>query len=156
MIKKTMLYPLALFIGLTLAGCSAPGPKFSGLQTVPKSSAELIIYRKSAIFASGQTMPVLIDGTKSGELYNSSYLQQELTPGSHSIKVTTGTFGKSAEATVQLAAGERKFLHFDFPSGLLANGFFVGVNLKEHSEAEAMEDLKDMNSAKKVVTGKQN
>ena len=130
MIKKNMLYTLALIVGGVLAGCAAPGPKFSGLQTVSPDSAELIVYRKSALFASGQTMPVLIDGIKSGELYNGSYLQQQLTPGRHSVEVTTGMFGKPAETTVQLAAGERKFLHFDFSTGLLANGLFIGDTLK--------------------------
>ena len=101
-------------------------------------------------------MPVLIDGIKSGELYNGSYLQQQFTPGSHSIEVTTGMFGKPAETTVQLAAGERKFLHFDFPTGLLANVFFIGDTLEERSESAALEDLKELSSAKPVSTGKQN
>lgn len=120
------------------------------------ASAELIVYRKSALFASGQTMPLLIDGIKSGELYNGSYLQQKLTPGRHSIEVTTGMFGKPAETTIRLAAGERKFLHFDFPTGLLANVFFIGDTLKERSELTALEDLKELSSAKPVATSKQN
>lgn len=101
-------------------------------------------------------MPVLIDGIKSGELYNGSYLQQQLTPGRHSVEVTTGMFGKPAETTVQLVAGEWKFLHFDFSAGLLANGLFIGDTLKERSEMAALEDLKELSSAKPVAAGKQN
>jgi hypothetical protein len=140
---------------LTLAGCAAPGPKFSGLQNVPKERAELVVYRKSALFASGQTMPVLIDGKEEGQLYNGSYLQQSITPGQHFIKITTGMFGKPGETVIQLAAGERKFLHFDFPTGPLANGFFIGVTLDERGEAAALEDLKELSSAKPEVSAKQ-
>ena len=149
MIKKMKLVTLALVIGTILTGCaSAPGAKFSGLQTVPPSTAELIIYRQSAFFAMGQSMPVLVDDNKVGELYNGSFLQQQITPGSHAVKVTTGAFGKSAEATVQIAAGERKFLHFDFVTGPLANIFFVGDSLEERGDAAAMADLKTLSSAK--------
>ena len=155
MIQKMKFVTLAFVIGAILTGCaSAPGAKFSGLQNVLPSTAELIIYRQSAFFAIGQTMPVLVDGNKVGELYNGSYLQQQLAPGNHAIKVTTGAFGKSAEATVQLAAGERKFLHFDL--GPLANVFFVGDSLEERSDADAMVDLKTLSSAKPEVAGKQN
>ncbi len=147
--QKMKLVILALVIGTILTGCaSAPGAKFSGLKNVSSGTAELIVYRQSAFFAEGQTMPVLIDGNKIGELYNGSYLQQQLTPGNHAIKVTTGAFGKSAEANVQIVDGERKFLHFDFVTGPLANVFFVGDSLKERGETDAMEDLKELSSAK--------
>ena len=155
MIQKIKFVTLAFVIGVILTGCaSAPGAKFSGLENVPPSTAELIIYRQSAFFAMGQTVPVLVDGNKVGELYNGSYLQQQLAPGSHAIKVTTGAFGKSAEATMQISAGERKFLHFDFVTGPLANIFFVGDSLKERSDADAMADLKTLSSAKLAVAGK--
>lgn len=101
-------------------------------------------------------MPVLIDGKKIGELYNGSYLQQELTPGNHVVKVIPSALGKSAEENVEIAAGERKFLHFDFPTGPLANVFFIGDSLKERSDADAMVDLKTLSSAKPEVAGKQN
>ncbi|NNM70103.1 MAG: DUF2846 domain-containing protein [Gallionella sp.] len=157
MIQKMKFVTLAFVIGVILTGCaSAPGAKFSGLENVPPSTAELIIYRQSAFFAMGQSMPVLVDGNKVGELYNGSYLQQPITPGNHAIKVTTGAFGKSAEANVQIAAGERKFLHFDFVTGPLANIFFVGDSLKERSGADAMVDLKTLSSAKPEIAGKQN
>jgi len=153
--QKLKLVILVLVIGNILTGCaSAPGAKFSGLQNVPSGAAELIVYRQSAFFAKGQTMPVLIDGNKIGELYNGSYLQQQLTPGNHIIKVTTGAFGKPAEANVQIAAGERKFLHFDFVTGPLANVFFVGDSLKERNKAEAIGDLKLLSSAKPPEMGK--
>ncbi|OGI41306.1 MAG: hypothetical protein A2140_02770 [Candidatus Muproteobacteria bacterium RBG_16_62_13] len=147
MIKSITFFALTT-LGAILTGCAAPGPQFTGLQGVPQGSAELIVYRKSALFASGHTMPLLIDGNKVGELYNGSYFQQQLSPGNHSIKVTTGGLGKSAEATVQLAPGARKFLHLDFPTGPLANSFFVGVTLEERGEAMALEDLKNLSSAK--------
>ncbi|WP_413437762.1 hypothetical protein ACFDAU_15260 [Sulfuriferula sp. GW1] len=65
-------------------------------------------------------------------------------------------FGKPAETTIRLAAGERKFLHFDFPTGLLAKVFFIGDTLKERSELTALEDLKELSSLKPVATSKQN
>lgn len=154
---KKLLTVFAAASLLALTGCAtAPGQKFTGLQSVPKEHAELIVYRKSALFASAQAMPVLIDGKEEGRLYNASYLQQPITPGQHLIKITTGLFGKPGEAIIQLAAGERKFLHFDFPTGPLANGFFIGVTLDERGEAAALEDLKELSSARPVAGGKQN
>ena len=153
--QKMKLAALALVIGTALTGCaSAPGAKFSGLQNVPSGTAELIVYRQSAFFAKGTVMPVLVDGTKIGALYDGSYLQQQLTPGNHTIKVTPSALGQSAEANVQLAAGQRKYLHFDFPTGPLANVFFVGDSLKEQSETDAMADLKALSSAKPPEMGK--
>lgn len=156
MLNKSIFYSFAIITGFVLTGCAAPGPKFSGLQAVATSTSELIIYRKSAVFAAAQTMPLLIDGTRTGELYNGSFMQQQVAPGNHTIKVTTGMLGKPAEATVKLVAGQRKFMLFDYPTGVLANPFFVGIALTERNEAEALIDLKELSSAKKVVADKQN
>ncbi len=154
MSKRKLILTLAAASLLALAGCAAPGPKFSGLQTIPQGDAELIVYRKSALFASGQPMPLLIDGNQVGELYNASYLQQLLAPGKHHIKVSPGFLSQTAETTVTLAAGERKFLHLDFPTGPLANVFFVGIALNERDEKMALEEIKEFNSAKPAVTAK--
>lgn len=153
---KKLLTALAAASLLTLTGCAtAPGQKFAGLQSVPKERAELVVYRKSALFASGQAMPVLIDGKEEGQLYNAAYLLQPITPGQHLVKITTGMFGTPAEEVIQLAAGERKFLHFDFPTGPLANGFFIGVTLGERDEKTALDDLRDLNGAMPMAKAKQ-
>lgn len=154
MIKKNILFTLALIMGFTVTGCTAPGAKFTALQNVGKSNSEVIVYRKKALFAIAQSMPVLIDGNKSGELYNASFLQLTVTPGDHSITVTTGMFGKPAEAAVKLAAGERKFMQFEFPTGVMANPYFIGITLTERSEADALADLKELSSANPLVTSK--
>lgn len=154
MLKSKLKLTLLLASLLALAGCAAPGPKFSGLQTIPQGDAELIVYRKSAFFASGHPMPLLIDGNQVGELYNASFLQHPLGPGQHHIKVSPGLLSQTAETTITLAAGERKFLHLDFPTGPLANVFFVGIALNERDEKTALEDIKELNSAKAAVTAK--
>lgn len=146
-IRKATMRLLSILSMIVLAGCAAPGPKFSGLKEVPKTNAELIVYRKSALFASATAMPVSVDGAQVGELYNASFLELPLPPGRHSIRVTPGPLTQSAETTVALTAGERKFLHFDFPTGPLANIFFIGVTLDERDEKTALEDIRDLGSA---------
>ncbi len=155
-IKYTLSLVGALLLILT--GCAipgAPGPKFSGLQNIPGGNAELIVYRKSAFFAAAQAMPLLIDDSQVGELYNGSFLQHPLAPGKHKIKVSTGPFSQSVETTIQFPAGERKFLHFDFPTGPLANIYFIGITLDERDVSTALADLKELNSAKLALDGKQ-
>ena len=62
--------PLALATALLITGCAtAPEAKFSGLGEIATDSAEVVVYRKTAFFAAGQTVPLSIDGKAVGELY---------------------------------------------------------------------------------------
>lgn len=134
---------------LSIGGCIAPGKIFTGVKPIPQGSSEVIIYRNAALLAFAQTMPVLIDDTRVGELYNASYLQVYLMPGPHTIKVTTGMFGMPAETLIQIAAGERKYLHFYYPTEpIRSNVYFIGDSLTERNEADALNDLKSLKSAK--------
>lgn len=146
--RKTVQFLMVLPL-LALVGC-APGPKFSGLQDVPSGRAELIVYRKSALFAAGDSMYVSLDDNRIGQLYNASFLQQPLLPGEHHVKVSP-MLGSSAEKTIRISAGERQFLHFEFPTGLLANIFYFGDTLKLRDEKTALEDLKELSSAKPIA-----
>ena len=141
---------IALMLGL--AGCAAPGPKFSGLQAVAPDKAELVVYRKSALFAAATAMPLLIDGKQVGELYNASFLQQQIPAGMHAVKIIPGGMAQSTETTINLSEGERLFLHYDFPTGPLANVFFIGATLEKRDDKTALEDLKELNSAKPAVS----
>jgi len=140
---------LALVTVLFLGGCAtAPGPRFSGLDEIATDNAELVVYRKTAFFAAGQTMPLSIDGKAVGELYNGSFLAERIPPGSHTIKVSTGPVGQSVEKHIELAQGQRKFMHFDFPTGPFANVLFIGVTLIERDEQTALGDLKELSGAR--------
>lgn len=141
--------PLALAAALLFAGCATPpGPKFSGLDNVAADSAELVVYRKAAFFAAGQTMPVSVNGKEVGELYNASFLTERVAPGNHSIKLSTGPMSKSVEKSITVGKGERKFLHFDFPTGPFANVFFIGVTLDERDAQTALADLVELSGAR--------
>ena len=149
--RISLMVGVAVLI-LGLAGCAAPGPKFSGLQQVSAGKAELIVYRKSALFASATAMPLLIDGKQVGELYNASFLQQQLLPGEHTVKVIPGGMAQATETAITLSPGERTFLHYDFPTGPLANVFFIGATIEKRDDVTALEDLKELNSAKPSVS----
>jgi hypothetical protein len=141
--------PLTLATALLLAACvTPPGPKFSGLGSVAAESAELVVYRKEAFFAAGQTMPVTVDGREIGELYNGSFLTERVAPGNHAIKVSTGPASQSVEKSISVGKGERKFLHFDFPTGPFANVFFIGVTLDERDAQTALADLNELSGAR--------
>ena len=141
--------PLVLTAALLMTGCAtAPGAKFSGLGEIATDSAEVVVYRKTAFFAAGQTMPLSIDGKAVGELYNGSFLTERIAPGTHAIKVSTGPVSQSVEKNITVGQGERKFLHFDFPTGILANVFFIGVTLDEREAQTALDVLTELSGAR--------
>lgn len=146
MAKKLWFMLIAGAAMLLLAGC-APGPMFSGLKPVPSGSSELIVYRKSCplCVASGQPMPLFIDGNRVGYLYNGSFFRERLRPGWHSIDVNTlqsdadGRF-YWARTHFDISAGKRLFLQLHYAWGL------PGFTRK--SEKVALKELKALKSAR--------
>jgi len=132
-----------------LGACAtAPGPKFLGIATPVKNRGDVYLYRTSAIFAIAQAFEVTLDGRKVGELYNASYLHLRLPAGKFSLKVSPGGLSESSTRQIQPKPGKPIFFQYDFVTGPLANGFFVGSSIDPRSEAQALHDLKALNSAK--------
>ncbi len=136
-------------MAVVLSACAtAPGPKFAGLTDPGKDQSDVYLYRTSAIFASGQSFEVALDGKKAGDLFNASYLHLRLAPGKYMLKVSPGGMAKTSDLQIQLEPGTVSFYQYDFVTGPLANVFFVGSSIQPRSREQALHDLKELNSAK--------
>lgn len=147
MIQKLKLLFVVTLV-LALGGCAtAPGHKFSGLADPAKDQGDVYLYRTSAFFAGGQAFEVMVDGKRVGKLYNASFIQLRLPPGSHALTVSPGGIAQSSDRRIQVEAGKTAFFQYDFTTGPLANVFFLGSSIEPRSEEHAMLDMKELNSA---------
>lgn len=146
MLNRCLLAACAFLV--LLAGCAAPGPKFSGLKPVANDKANVYVYRQSALFAIAQSFTVDVDKKPVGEIFNASYLMLEVPAGKHVIGVRPGLMAPHFAYSVTADAGKNYFLEFDMNSGPLANLFFVGSEIKQRDQAKAMNEMAEMKSAK--------
>jgi len=139
------LLVLVLFLG----GCAtAPGGLYKGLQPIEPGTGDVYLYRTKAFVAMGQGFSTTLEGDAGGTLYNGSYLLFRLTPGTYDLAVKPGPFGITSHLAVEVKAGVRSFYQYDFPTGLLANTFFIGSSIEPRTQQVAEEDLKDLAAAK--------
>jgi hypothetical protein len=146
--RRTVL-GLALLPALIVAGCAtATGPAFTALEAPPSGKAQLYLYRKSALYASGASYAVTNAATKKalGELFNASYLVLPLDAGKHVISVDERGFASTKNFEVQAEAGKSYFVEYDSSKGLLLGwGLLSGSAAK--TEVQALADLKDLRRA---------
>lgn len=139
----------SLLPALMLAGCAtATGPAFTQLDAPASGKAQLYLYRKSALYASGASYAVTNATTKQvlGELFNASYLVLPLDAGKHVISVDERGFASAKTFEVQAEAGKNYFVEYDSSKGLLLGwGLLSGSAAK--TEVQALADLKDLRRA---------
>ena len=140
---------LGLLPLLVLAGCAtASGPVFTTLEEPPSDKAQLYLYRKSALYASGAKYIVTNVDSKQvlGELFNASYLVLPLNAGKHVLGVDERGFTSVKTFEVQAEAGKNYFVEYDSSKGLLLGwGLLSGSAAK--TESQALLDLKDLRRA---------
>lgn len=147
--SKTIKLFIVAFAAVLLSACAtAPGQKFAGVATPEKDQGDIYLYRGSAIFAMGSAFDVTLNSKKVGELYNASYLRLQLAPGSYALRVSPGGFAKTSDLVVVAEPGKSSFYEYDFVTGPLANGFFIGSSIQPREPAKALADLEKLNSAK--------
>lgn len=138
-----------IVLALFLTGCAtAPGDLYKGLQPIEPAMGDVYLYRTKALFAIGQGFSTTMQGETGGTLYNGSYLLFRLVPGSYDLAVKPGPFGITSHLTIEVKAGVRSFYQYDFPTGILANTFFIGSSIEPRTQQVAEEDLKDLAAAK--------
>jgi hypothetical protein len=139
----------SLATAMLLSGCatSTGGPQFSALDAVPSGKASIYLYRNSSMFAIGQAFTVNLDGRSVGQLYNASYLQVAVAPGTHTIEVAPGGSAHVSKLDITVEIGKTVFYEYDFVKGPFANTFFVGANIEPRDEAKALADLKVLKRA---------
>ncbi len=131
-----------------LGACAAAsGPQFPGLETVPPGGhAQLYLYRKAALYASGAAYDVTLDGKAAGKLFNASYLVLSLAPGERTVSVDERGLTTVKSFKVNAEPGKHYFAEYDSSKGLLLGlGLLSGSSMK--AEAEAMADLKELKRA---------
>lgn len=146
--KRRLTLTLVLAAVAVLQGCAtATGAPFASLEAVPAGKGHLYLYRKSALYASGQPFKVRgADGKLVGELFNASYLLLPLAPGKHSFTVDEGGFAKPKAFEVDVKSGNNYFVEYDASKGLLL-GWGILSDSSSRSEAQALADLKGLNRA---------
>jgi hypothetical protein len=138
----------SLATAMLLSGCAtSAGPQFSALEAVPSGQACIYLYRNSSMFAIGQAFTVNLDGRPVGQLYNASYLQVAVAPGTHTIEVAPGGSAHVSKLDITAEIGKTVFYEYDFVKGPFANTFFVGANIEPRDEAKALVDLKVLKRA---------
>ena len=132
---------------LALAACAtATGPQFTALDAVPAEQANVYLYRKAALYASGAAYEVAHNGKPVGKLFNASYLVMPVAPGEHSFSVDERGLTSVKTFKLNAEAGKRYFVEYDSSKGLLLGlGLLSGSAAK--GEAEALADLKDLKRA---------
>lgn len=143
-IKRLFIVAMAVVLS---ACATAPGQKFSGLTDPGKDRGDVYLYRASALFASGQSFEVALDGKKVGDLFNASYLHLRLAPGKYTLKVSPGGLAKTSDLQIQVEPGVTSFYQYDFVTGPIANVFFIGSSIQPRKQEQALLDLKELNSA---------
>ena len=132
-----------------LGGCAtAPGSKFTRLEPVAADKANLYVYRQGALFAMGQSFKVDLNQQPIGEIFNASYLMLQVPAGQHVIDVRPGGLAKTFAFNLSAEPGRNYFLEFDFNSGLLANPFFLGSEIKRREQEQAIKAMAELKSAK--------
>src|SRR5450830_1294876 len=146
--KKLSVLFFLVFVMFQLTGCrTAPGARFTALAPIDTEKGDVYLYRTKAFVAMGQDFDVKVQDLPAGRLYNESYLHFRLNPGPYKLTVTPGPFGVRSHLNIEVKAGERSFYQFDFPTGLLANTFFIGSSIQPRTPDVAEADLKDLIAA---------
>ena len=148
LLSRVFWRPLAVgAVAVLIVGCAAPGPRFAGVAETPPNLSDVYIYRVSHFFATGQPFSVSVDDKPAGEIFNASYLLIRIPPGLHTLAVSPGALAKTSRITVDAKAGRTSFYEFDFVAGPLANVYFIGSDIEPRTHAQAISDLKELDSA---------
>lgn len=144
--RRLALAASVALLSVVGACATASGPQFSSLEAVPGGQAQVYVYRKSALYASGAAYDVSVDGKSAGKLFNASYLVLPVTPGEHNVSVDERGLTSVKSFKVNAEASKRYFVEYDSSKGLLL-GFGLLSGSAAKGEAEALVDLKELKRA---------
>jgi hypothetical protein len=147
---------VTIFFMILVAGCTAPGPKFSGLEPVSQNLGQVYFYRMSNFVGSANAYEILIDDKKVASLKNAGYLKLDLAPGQHTIiakpSISTAlSIGRPAYEQIVVEPGKRYFFLFSIgsrlggPTGSATATLYVNSNtLNPVSEDVAIRDMAEL------------
>lgn len=145
--RRTTLTLSLVAAAAVLGACAtAAGPEFSKLEATAPDTANVYIYRKSAIYASAAAFNVSQDGKEVAKLFNASYLVLRVSPSPHKFGVDERGFTSAKFFEVNAQAGKSYFVEYDASKGwLLGLGLLSGSSAQ--TETRALEDLKGLKRA---------
>lgn len=147
-LKAIALAAAATAIVLT-SGCATPtGAAFTTEAAVPTGQAQVYLYRKSSLYASGQSFSVQLDKKDVGELFNGSYMPLQMTAGEHLLSVQPGAFGKTYEVPLKLADKQTQYFEFELPPFILGNAFHLGSSITPRTSEQAQTEMKVLKGVK--------
>jgi hypothetical protein len=117
------LFPLAIVVLLAiLSGCSATGPVYKKVDTIPEGQALVYIYRPGKFMGGGVVFDVhsgsIEDDTEIVELRSGGYFPYFTQPGELQLWAKTES---TTSLTLDLKAGDLRYVR-----GTVGVGFFVG------------------------------
>jgi Protein of unknown function (DUF2846) len=137
-------------IGLT--GCAVPvGAAFTAASKPPEGQAQVYIYRKSRMYASGQSFYVQLDKQDMGKLANGSYVQLQIPAGSHMVSVQPGVLSGTYTAQLQLKPGETAYLSVEvagFLPNVTLNALMQGSMLNRQDPTVAQREMQGLRGMK--------
>jgi hypothetical protein len=130
---------------LALTGCATPqGKAFTTPAVVATGQAQVYLYRKSALYAGGQSFTVWMDKALQGELANGSYMLFTVPPGQHTLSVKPGAFGTTYDHSFEITANTTQYVEFELPTFILGNAFHLGSKLAPREAGQAHTDMQGL------------
>lgn len=125
---------LLVSILMLVAGCSAGGKPFGGLEKPDNTNAQVYLYRPFALAQSGIFPDIELDSKLIGSLKNGGYLSYKIAPGEHKLAVTGNYLQWNYSARVfdlTFEAGKTYFYRLQPFTGT-GGGFAGGVYLANY------------------------
>ena len=142
--KSISLFFAIAFLAISLSNHLARAEHKAEV-TNPETSSEsgtlVYVYREKALFGLLSDYELAINGKSISYISNNSYLTLKLKPGHYKISISISTLSIPTYKVIHV---KDKSLYFEygFPVALLSNGFNLGAQITEKTEAE----IKEVNS----------
>jgi hypothetical protein len=128
---------------LLLAGC-ATSPGYQTGDPTPADKGDLYVYRPPAFFGSLAPVDVLINGTKSGQLFSGSYLRLRLAPGRKRLRIAPGGLAINSEVETRIKPGQTRFYRYTFELDSPDDLLIVKGHIEARDKNEALDDMKTL------------
>lgn len=101
--------PIIALMALSLSACAATGERYSP-PTVQSGTAQLIIYRPSAIILGGVSAEVEVSGESKCDLSVSGYMVENISPGKTVVAVDTWQLPGTSKLAFNAKAGNKYYV----------------------------------------------
>lgn len=160
-IFKTIGLAAAAAVLVLTSGCATPtGAAFTTAEAAPDGQAQVYLYRRAALYASGQSASVQVNNKDMGELFNASWMRITLPPGEHVLGVKPSPISKTYEIKLQLEDKQTQYVEFavspsslayasgNAPFNSIMNAFMAGSSIAPRTPVQGVADMQGLKSVK--------